>query len=314
MITFRINTARNPRGPGYWKLNTHLLTETQYVELIQKTIADVCKEYEGQSEVDKILLWDVIKMKIREASLRYAAARKRRLENRENRLEEEFLVLENKLDERNVSNKERQNIRTELRIKKLQLEEIIAYKTQGAILRSKVKWYNEGEKNTKYFHNLEKRHFNSKTIRYLQSANGKRLSTDVEILEEAKNYYERLYTTATVDVNVYDNIFFPEVPETKLGNNKKESCEGLLSATECLESLKTMESGKSPGTDGIPAEFYKVFWDDLSPFLVAALNSSFTQGHLSISQRRGLITLIPKKDKPLQHLKNWLLRVCSLRS
>ena len=46
--------------------------------------------------------------------------------------------------------------------------------------------YNEGEKNTKYFHNLEKRHFNSKTIRYLQSANGKKLSTDVEILEEAK--------------------------------------------------------------------------------------------------------------------------------
>ena len=85
MITFRINTARNPRGPGYWKLNTHLLTETQYVELIQKTIADVCKEYEGQSEVDKILLWDVIKMKIREASLCYAAARKRRLENIENR-------------------------------------------------------------------------------------------------------------------------------------------------------------------------------------------------------------------------------------
>ena len=68
-------------------LNTRLLTETQYVELIQKTIADVCKEYEGQSEVDEILLWDVIKMKIREASLCYAAARKRRLENRENRLE-----------------------------------------------------------------------------------------------------------------------------------------------------------------------------------------------------------------------------------
>ena len=41
MITFRINTARKPRGPGYWKLNTvtHLLTETQYVELIRKTIA-----------------------------------------------------------------------------------------------------------------------------------------------------------------------------------------------------------------------------------------------------------------------------------
>ena len=88
-------------------------------------------------------------------------------------------------------------------------------------------------------------------------------------------------------------------------NNQKEFCEGVLSVTECLESLKTMESDKSPGMDGIPAEFYKGFWDELSPFLVAALNLSFTQGYLSISQRKGLITLIPKKDKPLQHLKNW---------
>lgn len=71
-----------------------------------------------------------------------------------------------------------------------------------------------------------------------------------------------------------------------------------------------MESGKSPGTNSIPAGFYKVFWDDLTPFLVAALNSSLTQGHLSISQRRGLISLIPKKDKPLQYLKNWSLLNC----
>ena len=94
-------------------------------------------------------------MKIREASLNYAAARKRRLENREHQVEEEVLKLENKLDERNVSDKVKENIRTEPRIKKQLTEEIIAYKTQGAILRSKVKWYYEGEKNTKYFHNLE---------------------------------------------------------------------------------------------------------------------------------------------------------------
>ena len=59
-------------------------------------------------------------MKIREASLNYAAARKRRLKNRENLLEEEVLALENKLDERNV-NKVKENIRTELRTKKQQI-------------------------------------------------------------------------------------------------------------------------------------------------------------------------------------------------
>ena len=89
----------------------------------------MCKEYEGKSEVDEILLLDVIKMKIREASLNYAAARKRRLENKENWLEEEVLALKNKLDERNVSDKVKENTRTELRIKKQQIEEIITYKT-----------------------------------------------------------------------------------------------------------------------------------------------------------------------------------------
>ena len=78
-------------------------------------------------------------MKIREASLNYAAARKWRLENRENCLEEEVLALENTLNKRNVSDKVKENIRTELRIKKQQIEEIITYKTQRAILRSNVK-------------------------------------------------------------------------------------------------------------------------------------------------------------------------------
>ena len=34
-------------------------------------------------------------------------------------------------------------------------KKISKYKTQGAILRSKSRWHNEGEKNTKYFLNLK---------------------------------------------------------------------------------------------------------------------------------------------------------------
>ena len=96
-----------------------------------------------------------------------------------------------------------------------------------------------------------------------------------------------------------------KLKEAKLTDDQKLSCEGELSAAECFESLKTMEMGKSPGTDGLPAEFYKVFWNDVSTYLLASLNSSLSKGHLSISQRRGLITLIPKKNKPQQFLKNW---------
>ena len=260
MITVRINTATDPRGPGFWKLNTHLLTESEYINLIRKTITDISKEYEGQNEVDEILLWDVIKMQIRVTSIQYAKENKSCLKQKGYFLEKEILALERKLEENNPPEPHKEILQTELRIKKQQLEEIIGYKTQGTIIRSKVKWY-EGIRNTKYFHSLEKRHFNSKTIRNIVTDDGTRISTDVEILQEAKNYYKTLYTSITDKEfsTEYDDIFFPENIEAKLTDNQKLYCEGELLAAECFESLKTMEMGRSPGTDGLPAEFYKVF-------------------------------------------------------
>ena len=40
---------------------------------------------------------------------------------------------------------------------------------------------------------------------------------------------------------------------------------------ECLEALKTMESDKTPGMDGLPVEFYKVFCNIISNTLINTL-------------------------------------------
>ena len=63
--------------------------------------------------------------------------------------------------------------------------------------------------------------------------------------------------------------------------------------------------GKTPGTDGFPAEFYKVFWSDISTPLLSSLNFAFDNGGMSITQRGSIIKLIPKKDAELYFIKNW---------
>ena len=68
---------------------------------------------------------------------------------------------------------------------------------------------------------------------------------------------------------------------------------------ECWESLKSMQPNKTPGTDGLSPEFYKVFWKDIYLYLLNALNHAYMKGCLCITQRRGIITLIPKKHKPV---------------
>ena len=56
-----------------------------------------------------------------------------------------------------------------------------------------------------------------------------------------------------------------------------------------------MANNKTPGTDGFPTEFYKLFSNDIGNILVNSFDYSFNNGSLSSDQRRGVINLIQKK-------------------
>ena len=94
-----------------------------------------------------------------------------------------------------------------------------------------------------------------------------------------------------------------EIP--KRDNKEKNKLEGLFTLEECKKVLETFGDNKSPGEDGFAAEFYKHFFDLVGSDLINCLNQAFEVGELFISQRRGVITLIPKKDSDLLDLHNW---------
>ena len=59
-----------------------------------------------------------------------------------------------------------------------------------------------------------------------------------------------------------------------------------------------MKNGKSPGMDGFTTEFYKFFW-------IRSFNHGYEKGHLSVTQRQGVITCLPKEGKSKFYIKNW---------
>ena len=164
LITLSLTTKTNPRVPGFWMLNSHFLKDLEYINLIKETTNEVSYDYKEDETVDATLLWDVMKMQIRANAIIYAKQQKAKQKQTEKTPETEILKLELKLED-NISDDEKCEIRTKLEIKKQSLEQVISYKTQGSIIRSRTRWYNEGEKN---FFGLEKRHYNSKTIRNLK--------------------------------------------------------------------------------------------------------------------------------------------------
>ena len=84
-----------------------------------------------------------------------------------------------------------------------------------------------------------------------------------------------------------------------------DSCEGLLTLQECANSLGQFKNNKTPGSDGFTIEFYRSFWNVIGQFMVDSFNYAFKNGSLSITQKLGVISLIPKKDKDKNYLKNW---------
>ena len=78
------------------------------------------------------------------------------------------------------------------------------------------------------------------------------------------------------------------------GKSLRQSC------TKLLLRWKMM----SPGIDGLTMNFYKHFWPLLGNKLTLVYNYAFRSGQVSVSQRRGVISLLFKKgDRTL--LKNW---------
>ena len=130
-----------------------------------------------------------------------------------------------------------------------------------------------------------------------------------EILKEQVKFYEKLYTSSlgkeTEDIVVKESFFNESERVAKLTEVDRESCEGLITAAELRECLKTFSRNKTPGMDGFSFEFYLTFWDVIESLLINCFNFSYESGEMSITQRQGVITLIPKKDRNVELLKNW---------
>ena len=73
------------------------------------------------------------------------------------------------------------------------------------------------------------------------------------------DYYKTLYTSVAHPEHLNDLASTFSEYITPLDEMDKLSCEGQVSEEECLKALHDFKNKKSPGTDGLAAEFYKFF-------------------------------------------------------
>ena len=165
-LDLRIRSEK--RGPGLWKFNNSLVEE-----LIKRQYPAIREKYLDFK--DDRLKWKLIKMELRSITILYTKHKGKQCRNRVTELQNRLEALETMI---NYSNNEEQISAeiTEYDNLKTELQRIYEAKGKGAILRSEVRWVEQGEKPTKYFFNLEKRNFNRKVITEIRPTLGAKVA------------------------------------------------------------------------------------------------------------------------------------------
>ena len=292
----------HPRGPGFWKFNNTLLDDEEYTSKIRELYPELRKKYSDVK--DQQLFWELMKMEIRTVTISFAKGKAQTIKKCETVIKEQL----DELDKKICNSQNLDNINDTLKqyddLKK-ELQQHYDNKGKAAIFRSKCRWVEEGEKATKYFFNLEKRNYNRKTINEIKLDNEETTTDEKQILSMIKMYYDDLYNSTTTETQDNFETFIENLEIPKLDDKERDELDGPLTYEECKKSLEAFQNGKSPGVDGLTVEFYKHFFDLIGLDLLASLNRAYELGRLSISQRRGIITLLPKEDADLMLLQNW---------
>jgi hypothetical protein len=133
---------------------------------------------------------------------------------------------------------------------------------------------------------------------------GKETTNPNEISQMQKTFYKQLYSNRSTKKITEKQKYLDKIEVSSLNEEDSKKCDGELTAEELLKSIKSFKSGKSPGIDGLTAEFYQKFSGLIIRPLLDALNAGHSTGELSISQKQAVIKLLDKgKDRTL--LKNW---------
>ncbi|XP_071939813.1 uncharacterized protein [Coffea arabica] len=178
---------------------------------------------------------------------------------------------------------------------KKRLEE--AYKREEVFWgqKARIKWLQEGDKNTKFFHASVAERRRRNNISCLKKGDGTWCDSEQEVANEIQGYFQELFTSSNpqqIESTLRD---IPLV----ITDQMNEMLVRPVSELEVRNAVFSLQPNKAPGPDGMTAAFFQHYWNVIKADLINAISSFFHSGQLLKAINETIITLIPKVDSPV---------------
>lgn len=186
---------------------------------------------------------------------------------------------------------------------KEQLQKIEDHQRQGTKTRCPHQLRNTHFTNIQNdIRNIEQSLRERTNINKIKDKHGNIVTDPEEIATTFKDFYQDLYTSEGTDKHTSD-LFTKHAK--KLTDEQKQTLESPFTTEEIEKTIIDLNKNKSPGPDGLTAEFYQHFKGILSSALVALYNYTYEKGTFHPNQNVSYITVIPKTNPKSTDPKNY---------
>ena len=278
----------------YWKLNCSVLDDRAYVRLIENTVENV----NSLTLLDKQRWWDVFLTAVRSKTIFYTKQKHFVETTTRDLLRRDLLRLEAVPPDQLTPDQSALYGFLKEKLRLFEETQIEGYRRRTRGLPR----YEQSEPDIAFYANLEKRSAQKGVIGELKDHTGRVFSDSAHLLPIADRFYRELYTPAVTSTPTQDkplaNI------DRKISLAHRQMLDAEFTEQELQKAVLDLNDEKSPGIDGISAEFYKKFWYLLHAHFADFINAAKTSSFHS-TKNTSVTALIYKEKGEVNDLMNY---------
>uniref|UniRef100_A0A8C6VAE5 Reverse transcriptase domain-containing protein n=1 Tax=Naja naja TaxID=35670 RepID=A0A8C6VAE5_NAJNA len=280
-----------------WTLNNKILKEEDFKQKMERELVFFFKENKKE-DTSLQNLWDMMKAYTRGLIIDYT--RKRNIKQKKTfKTLEEYKKLEKELQKF-----PQKDVKIKMDITKHKMELMEKEELAQKIKNAKQNYFEDANKPGRWLAYKLRKERESRKISHLIDEGGHPCYGNEGKKRIIQDYYGKLYYQESIQEEKIKQYIqkakLPQIPK-----DIEIMLEENITMMELTEALKKQNTGKAPGPDGLPVEFYKTFQEVLNLQLLEVMNEVMQEKRIPKTWSEAYITLIPKEDTDLQQVKNY---------
>ncbi|KAK6779812.1 hypothetical protein RDI58_021996 [Solanum bulbocastanum] len=160
--------------------------------------------------------------------------------------------------------------------------------------KTRIKWLEEGDTNSTFFHNVIKDKRKRLTIHKIKDQDGNWVEGTPQVADVAVKFFSHLFKAEHIEEDNY--VFY--VIERMVTNEDNDNLTSLPTLQKVKDTVFSIDPDSAPGPDGLSGKFYQSAWQIIANDIHAAIISFFQGATLSKIFSHTCIVMLPKVNSP----------------